>query len=503
MSGDNPYSTSPADTLSAAASDRSTLTPARSAGTELADPPPAESMSRAEYASYMRREPAAGTGDASGAAGPARDAVPSRDIDSASDVVRQAEGTSSSNGVDQIRQRLTVGSDGPGSAGAADHGDPGSDDDPTGIGHRADAGTQPRGDDHAARAQGMTRSENADSIRQGPAAGPGDLHATGTQDHGDPDEGPGTTHPDISADAGQPTGSGQNATDLRLAGQQAERLAPQAAGAENDGNATTFDSLSAEASADANSAAEAGGGERPPEGPSASHDRPADSGTQGTPSGQDSLAHETPGHEAPPGSEPGDAVPGQAAQPEEDHAVPDGESGVGLTQELASLRDQMQAQVDAGLQAAEDRYQASLDNLRADYEAGKAQDRQQIDDLRAELQALKGERPQTVPDAPGDTERGTDQPRLDDRELPEDQQDPEEPEHQDDRPGLWSNAKSVLYGAAASSIATAAISEFTLKSPIDAVVALVTAVPTIAGLLVPVVREGWKKRKHDNSPNKH
>jgi hypothetical protein len=489
MSGDNPYSTSSTDTPSAATNDRSAVTQARSAGTELAQAPPAESMSRAEYASFMRRGPANGTGDARG--------------DSANDATWQAQGTSPSDAAGQMLQRLTAGSDGSGSAGAADHGDRGSDDDPAGTGHPADTGIQPRGHDQAARAQGMTRSENADSIRQGPAAGPGDLHSTGTQDHGDPDEEPGTTHPDISADAGQPQGSGQNATDLHPAAQQAERPTPQAAGAENDGNAPGFDPPSAEASADANSVAATGGGERPPEGPSAgqaSHDRPADSGRQGIPSGQDSVAQETPGHEALPGSEPGDAVPAQAAQPAEDHAVHDGASGDGLRQELASLRDQMQAQVDAGLQAAEARYKGSLDNLRADYEAGKAQDRQQIDDLRTELQALKDDRPQPVPDAPGDTGINVDQAPASDRERTTSRTDAAEGGSEGDRPGLWSNAKTALYGAVGTTGAMVVFNEYFPKAP-SPVVDVATGVLTIASLLVPVAREGWR-RKHDNPPDK-
>jgi hypothetical protein len=265
------------------------------------------------------------------------------------------------------------------------------------------------------------------------------------------------------------------------------------------------DSPSAGASADTTSVAGAGGGERPhdaPEADQASHDPPAASGTEeGVPSRHAAPAHEATGHEAPPGGEHGDAFTGQAAQPDEDHAVPDTPPQAGLKQQLAGLRDQMQAQVDERLQAAETRHQASLDNLKAEYEAGKAQDRQQIDDLRTELQALKDERPQPAPDAPGNTGMEADQPRLDDRELPEDQQNPEEPEHQDDRPGLWSNAKSVLYGAVGSTIGLAAADQFMPNVP-HSVVDIATGAISLAGLLVPVAREGWKKRKHDNSPTK-
>jgi len=138
--------------------------------------------------------------------------------------------------------------------------------------------------------------------------------------------------------------------------------------------------------------------------------------------------------------------------------------------------------------------EASLEQLKAELRAElKAE-------LMAELQAPKDSR-QAVPDAPGDTGREADQPRFSDRELPEGQQSPKEVKPEGDRPGLWSNAKYALYGAVGSTITTAAISEVILKSPSDAIIALVTAVPTVIGALVPTLREGWK-RIHDNSPDK-
>ena len=154
---------------------------------------------------------------------------------------------------------------------------------------------------------------------------------------------------------------------------------------------------------------------------------------------------EAPSPELPPSSEHGDASTRREAQPDGDHAVPDTPPEADLKQQFADLRNEMQAQVGEGLQAAEARYQASLDDLKAEYEAGKAQDRQQIDDLRAELQALKDERPQPAPDAPGNTGIEADQPRL--GGLRVDQKDASAAEPEGDRPGLWSNAKTALYGA--------------------------------------------------------
>jgi hypothetical protein len=61
MSGDNSYSASLRETPAAAGSDHA-ATQARSAGTGLAEAPPAEPMSRAEYAGYMRQSSAAGEG---------------------------------------------------------------------------------------------------------------------------------------------------------------------------------------------------------------------------------------------------------------------------------------------------------------------------------------------------------------------------------------------------------------------------------------------------------
>jgi len=163
-----------------------------------------------------------------------------------------------------------------------------------------------------------------------------------------------------------------------------------------------------------------------------------------------------------------DAPGGQEAQPHDGHADQEGAPGASLEQLKAELRAELKAELMA--------------------------------ELKAELQAPKDSR-QASPDEPGDTGRDTDQPRYSDRKLPVDQKSQKEVKPEDDRPGLWSNAKYALYGAVGSSITTAAISEVILKSPSDAVIALVTAVPTVIGALVPTLREGWK-RIHDNSSDK-
>jgi len=157
-----------------------------------------------------------------------------------------------------------------------------------------------------------------------------------------------------------------------------------------------------------------------------------------------------------------DAPGGQEAQPDDGHADQEGASEAGLEQLKAELRAELKAELKAELQAPKDSLQAA-------------------------------------PDAPGDAESEADQPYK--SAWPVDQKSQKEAEHQNDRPGLWSNAKYALYGAAGSAITTAAISEVILKSPSDAVIALVTAVPAVIGALVPTLREGWK-RKHDDTPAK-
>jgi hypothetical protein len=136
--------------------------------------------------------------------------------------------------------------------------------------------------------------------------------------------------------------------------------------------------------------------------------------------------------------------------------------------------------------------ETELKELKAEYEAS-------LKDLKTELQALK-DLWGPAPDAPGDAGREADQPRYSDRKLPVEQRNPEEPEHQDDRPGIWSNAKYALYGAVGTTVGMALLDQFApgVSRVVDDII---VGVPTVIGALVPTLREGWK-RKHDDSPAK-
>ena len=207
-----------------------------------------------------------------------------------------------------------------------------------------------------------------------------------------------------------------------------------------------------------------------------------------------------PSPELPPGSEHGDAATERVAQLDGDQAVPDTPPEADLKQQFADLRDEMQAQVDDRLQASDVRYQAGLDDLKAEYEAGKAQDGQQIDDLRAELQALKDDRPHAAPEGSGNTEIGADQPSAGYRERTAAREDATEAKDKDDRPGFWSNAKSALYGAVGTTVTVAGADQFFPGAP-HPVVDIIAGGISIVAAYVPVLREGWK-RKHDNPPDK-
>lgn len=113
------------------------------------------------------------------------------------------------------------------------------------------------------------------------------------------------------------------------------------------------------------------------------------------------------------------------------------------------------------------------------------------EELKAETEAIKDNR-QASPDTPGNAGRDVDQPRA--GELPAEHKNAEEPKHQDDRPGLWSNAKAQLYGTVGTTIVSTALSEAILKSPVEAlVIGVVSAVPQVLGAFVPTMREGWKR----------
>lgn len=140
--------------------------------------------------------------------------------------------------------------------------------------------------------------------------------------------------------------------------------------------------------------------------------------------------------------------------------------------------------------AAPDAADAGLKELKAEYEAS-------LKDLKTELQALK-DLWGPVSDAPAGTGREAGQPFRGD--LPVDQQNPEEAEHKEDRPGLWSNAKTALYGAIGTTVTLAAADQFVPGAP-HPVVDMATGAVSIIAALVPTMREGWK-RKHDDSPDK-
>jgi hypothetical protein len=221
-----------------------------------------------------------------------------------------------------------------------------------------------------------------------------------------------------------------------------------------------------------------------------------DHAPDGTTGDQDQPAGEVP----PAPGEPGDLaaeVPGAsaAAAPEQEdgnHAAPE-ESPAGAPAETGSP-----AEADAGTQPGEaaqpaDSHadpEADLKELKAEYEAS-------LKDLKTELQALK-DLWGPVSDAPEGTRREAGQPFRGD--LPVEQQNPEEAEHKEDRPGLWSNAKTALYGAIGTTVTLAAADQFVPGAP-HPIVDMATGAVSIIAALVPTMREGWK-RKHDDSSDK-
>lgn len=174
--------------------------------------------------------------------------------------------------------------------------------------------------------------------------------------------------------------------------------------------------------------------------------------------------------EADAGERPDEAS--QAGQADDSHANPD-------TAPEASLKE------------LKSEYEASLKDLQARYAAS-------LKDLEAEVQALKDRR-QAPPDAPGNVEAGADQPHAGDRERTTAQQDATEAKDKDDRPGLWSNAKTALYGAVGTTGTAAVLGEF-FPGVSPVVAGFAAGAVTIASLLVPVLRER-RKGKHDDSPD--
>jgi hypothetical protein len=166
-----------------------------------------------------------------------------------------------------------------------------------------------------------------------------------------------------------------------------------------------------------------------------------------------------------------DAPGGQEARPGDGPADQEGAPEASREQLKAELRAELKAELKAELMA----------------------------ELKAELQAPKDSR-QAAPDAPGDTGREADQPRLNDRELPAAQAGAGESKDEHDRPGLLSNAKTAFYGAVGTVGTAAVLGEyFPGVSPVIAGIA--AGAVTIASALVPVLRER-RRREHDNQPDK-
>ncbi|MGH3245994.1 MAG: hypothetical protein ACRDOI_07250, partial [Trebonia sp.] len=168
-----------------------------------------------------------------------------------------------------------------------------------------------------------------------------------------------------------------------------------------------------------------------------------------------------------------DALSGQAAQPDDGHADPD-------------------TTPEAGLNELKAEYEASFKELKAEHETS-------FKELKAELAALKDSR-ETPPDALGNTGTEAQQPYAGDRELTTAQADARGAKPEGDRPGFWSNAKSTLYGTVGSTVTLVSADRFFPGTP-HTVVDLATGAMMIAAALVPVLREGWK-RKHDDSKGK-
>jgi hypothetical protein len=221
-----------------------------------------------------------------------------------------------------------------------------------------------------------------------------------------------------------------------------------------------------------------------------------DHAPDGTTGDQDQPAGEAPSAAGKPGDLAAEAAGASAA------ATPDQEGGNVTGPESSPAEAPAEtgspAEADAGIRPGEAAQPADgtadpeteLKELKAEYEAS-------LKDLKYELQALK-DLWQPVSDAPRGTGREADQPYKSAR--PVDQKSQKEAEHQDDRPGIWSNAKYALYGAVGTTVGMALLDQFApgVSRVVDDII---VGVPTVIGALVPTLREGWK-RKHDDSPDK-
>jgi hypothetical protein len=168
-------------------------TQTRAVGTELAEEPPAEPMSREEYGDYMRQGPAADGGDTNGEDGTEYTGEPGDGYDSFwTDPAEQAQGMAREEYADFMRHGLAAGAD---EYGADD------DYDPEGFDQARDTRHEPRWRDPAEQAQGMTPSEYAGYMRQGPAAGEDDPGDADPGNYGDVSGEPGTGDPESGDDA--------------------------------------------------------------------------------------------------------------------------------------------------------------------------------------------------------------------------------------------------------------------------------------------------------------
>jgi hypothetical protein len=132
----------------------------RSAGTEAAGERRAEPMSRQDYADYMRQESGADSGDGASGRDDAQDSGAGGDS-GWTEPAEQAQGMTRAEYADFMRRESAAGADETESDGGPDKRGP---DQP------GDTGDEPHRGDPAEQAQGMTRGEYADYMRQGPAA---------------------------------------------------------------------------------------------------------------------------------------------------------------------------------------------------------------------------------------------------------------------------------------------------------------------------------------------
>lgn len=203
--GDSLYSDSPGETPATADNDHQ-VTQARSSGTEHADVPLVEPLSREEYADHMRQGPAADLSDeVTNGNDTGDDGQPGDGDNSRSAPAEQAQGMDRSEYADHMRQ---------GPAAEADEHDTGDDDSRRVSDQPGDTRHEQRWDDPAEQAQGMTRSEYADHMRQEPAVGDNDPGFIYDADSDDPSGEPYTSSSASDADTSRSQEPDRAATGL-------------------------------------------------------------------------------------------------------------------------------------------------------------------------------------------------------------------------------------------------------------------------------------------------